>query len=89
RRLRYTEHLVFALHLHAFWFLLLLLLLSEQAWLSGLATLAVPVYTFLALRRVYGGGWFVRLLIMALGALLYTVSISILMVMVVIWSLLF
>jgi len=89
RRLRYTEHLVFALHLHAFWFLVLLLVLSDQPWLSGLATFAVPVYAFLALRRVYGGGWLVRLLIMALGALLYTVSISILMVMVVIWSLLF
>jgi len=89
RRLRYTEHLVFALHLHAFWFLVLLLTLTDQSWLSGLAALAVPVYAFIAMRRVYGGGWFVRLMIMLLVSLLYTVAISILMVFVVIWSLLF
>ena len=34
RRLRYTEHLVFALHLHAFGFLMLALMLPGIGWLS-------------------------------------------------------
>ena len=29
RRMRYTEHLVFALHVHAFWFAALLLTLPD------------------------------------------------------------
>lgn len=57
RRLHYTEHLVFALHVHAFWFAMLALLLLNLSWLSAAAMLAVPVYTVIALRRVYGGAW--------------------------------
>ena len=55
RRLRYTEHLVFALHLHAVWFLLLALMLPGLAALTAPAMLAVPVYGWLSLRRVHGG----------------------------------
>ncbi len=54
--LRYTEHLVFALHLHCVWFLSLWavalpspLPLGALAWSLG--------YTLLALRRVYGRSW--------------------------------
>ncbi|MBP6902478.1 MAG: DUF3667 domain-containing protein [Burkholderiaceae bacterium] len=53
RRLRYTEHLITALHLHAFWFLMMGLMLSGQAWLLVPALLAIPVYGWLALGRVY------------------------------------
>ena len=54
RRLRYTEHLITALHLHAFWFLMLGLMLTGQAWLAVPAMLAIPIYGWLALGRVYG-----------------------------------
>ncbi|HSM21567.1 MAG TPA: DUF3667 domain-containing protein, partial [Rubrivivax sp.] len=37
RRLRYTEHLVFALHVHAFWFAMLALIITDLPWLSSLA----------------------------------------------------
>lgn len=57
RRLRYTEHLVFALHVHSFWFAMLALNLVALPWISALAAWAVPVYTLLAMRRVYGGRW--------------------------------
>jgi hypothetical protein len=68
---RYTEHLVFALHLHAFWFVALLLTLGNVAWLTLLAALAIPLYTWLAMRRVYGGRWWARLLRTALLSTLY------------------
>ena len=89
RRLHYTEHLVFALHLHAFWFLLLALMLLNQPWLTGLAFMVLPVYTWLAMRRVYGGRWWPRLLRSALISSVYSVSLMFAMLGVVIWALLF
>jgi hypothetical protein len=82
RALHYTEHLVFALHVHAFWFFALLVALPGQDWLSGLAMLVVPVYTFMAMRRVYGGRWGWRVLRSALVALVYLVVLSMVLVMV-------
>jgi hypothetical protein len=57
RRMRYTEHLVFALHLHAFWFVALALLEVGFVPVQSAALLAIPVYAVLAMRRVYGGAW--------------------------------
>ena len=62
RRLHYTEHLVFALHLHAFWFLALALALPGISGLTTVAVLLVPLYGLLAMRRVYGGRWWSLLL---------------------------
>lgn len=55
RGLRYTEHLVFALHLHAFWFLAGGLAAVPVPPLRLLLLPAMPVYAFMAARRVYGG----------------------------------
>jgi hypothetical protein len=76
RRLRYTEHLVFALHVHAFWFLMLALTLIDQAWLSVIAFIAVPVYTLMAMRRVYGGRFWPRLLRAGVVSALYGVALT-------------
>ncbi|MBK6789996.1 MAG: DUF3667 domain-containing protein [Betaproteobacteria bacterium] len=76
RRLRYTEHLVFALHVHAFWFVMLALVMTDLPWLSSLAALAVPVYTLLAMRVVYGGRWGPRLLRAALVSVLYGLTLG-------------
>ena len=66
RGFSYTEHLVFALHLHAFWFLMLTLMMLSLAWLAwlgwvgllsvvvGMVLIWMPVYAGLAFRRVYG-----------------------------------
>ncbi len=76
RVMRYTEHLVFALHLHAFWFAALLLTLGNVGWLTTLVALAIPVYTWLAMRRVYRDRWWTLLLRTAVLALLYLVVMS-------------
>ncbi len=74
RRLRYTEHLVFALHVHAFWFIALAFTLPDRIWLSLPAFTAVPIYTMLALRRVYGGRRWPRFLRAGLVAVLYAMT---------------
>ena len=88
RRLRYTEHLVFALHLHSFWFLMFALMLWDLPGLAALAFMAVPVYALLAMRRVYGGRWWPRLLRAALLTTLYMVALLFVMLGVAIWTLL-
>ncbi|MED5620476.1 DUF3667 domain-containing protein [Ideonella sp. BN130291] len=57
RRMRYGEHVVFALHMHAFWFLALLALwlLPDAATFWGV--LGVVGYGVWALRTVYDGRW--------------------------------
>lgn len=71
RRLRYTEHLVFALHLQAFWFLALALLLFKSNALNAAVTLGLPLYTLVAMRRVFGGRVWPLLLRAAVVAALY------------------
>ncbi len=53
--LRYTEHLVFALHLHCVWFLTLWL--AAVPHMGPLAAFASLAYTVLALRHVYRRPW--------------------------------
>jgi hypothetical protein len=55
--LRYTEHLVVALHLHAFWFLALAAARLLGALGSVVGPCAILVYAYFALGRVYGGAW--------------------------------
>ena len=71
RRLRYTEHLVFALHVHALWFLALVVVMTGPDWLALGAMLGVPLYTLLAMKRVYGGRWWPRLLRAGVVSVLY------------------
>jgi hypothetical protein len=89
RGLRYTEHLVFALHLHAFWFLCLLLTLLPVTGMAMVAAVLVPAYALAALRRVYGGRWHWLALRASLVAVLYALALVIGLVALVFWSLLF
>lgn len=52
---RYAEHFVFSLHSHSFWFLALLL--AMLARLEGPMMFAVFGHGLVAMRRVYGLGW--------------------------------
>ena len=88
RRLRYTEHLVFALHLHSFWFAVIVLTQLPLSWLADLAALAIPVYAVLASQRVYGGRWWATLLRNAAVAAAYTVTLLLAMGLVGMWALL-
>ena len=56
----YVEHFVFALHLHAFMFLVftLMLLLRSVPYLPGFLFFWMCVYSWIAMKRVYGQGWF-------------------------------
>lgn len=85
RRLHYTEHLVFALHVHAFWFLMLGVSLLPWSWPGNIAALAVPVYTLLAMRRVYGGRLWPRLLRAAVVSLLYGVTMLVAFALLGLW----
>ncbi len=88
RRMHYTEHLVFALHVHALWFLVFGLVLLPLQWLQVLL-LVVPVYTLMAMKRVYGGRWWLRWLRAGLVMLMYGMTLMLVMVLLGLWSFLF
>ncbi len=72
RKMTYGSHVVFALHLHTFW-LLVVLLATAHDWFSLFATFAIPIYTLLAMRRVYRGGWIKTIAKAAFVACVYVV----------------
>ena len=57
RGLGYTEHMVFSLHVHAFWFVALALMQLPTEAAGWLGMLAIGTYTLLAMHRVYAGRW--------------------------------
>ena len=61
RRKRYfVEHFIFALHVHAFMFAIFLLnvILRDVPVVGLLLLLWIPLYSLLAMKTVYGQGWF-------------------------------
>lgn len=85
---RYTEHLVFALHLHAFWFAALLLCLPPLPWLRALTAGACLLYPLVALQRVYARRWWSTLLRAGLLLLLNLFTIGFALAAVLILTLL-
>ena len=73
---RYGVHLLFTVHLHCFAFILLMLMFLPFSPLRTVLELAGVAYAFLALRRVYGGGWGRTLWRMAVLGFLDFVAIS-------------
>jgi hypothetical protein len=53
----YVEHLIFALHVHAFAFVIALARLPLPSWAGLVGFLVLPVYVVVALRDTYGGSW--------------------------------
>jgi hypothetical protein len=89
RRRRYIAHLVFSLHLHSFAFLVLIAGLVVDLAVqapegsgpgNALAVLAIAVYSFLALRRVYGQGRLLTVLKMAFLLLGYLLALIVTMI---------
>ena len=81
---RYVAHLVFSLHLHSFAFLTLVVGLvidlvvgatEESRPGNGLAVLVIAIYSFLALRRVYGQGRFLTVMKMVFLLVGYLVAL--------------
>ena len=88
KRRFYIEHLIFALHTHAFVFLstviiigLGFLLALKSTALSAIACVflgfAVVIQLLVAIRRVYRQNWFATVFKFALGSLIYLVLLSI------------
>jgi hypothetical protein len=71
RRMRYTAHLVYALHMHAFWFIVLALMQIPWALLDYAGPAVMALYAMLSGRRVYGGRWGPRLLRFVVLSLIY------------------
>jgi hypothetical protein len=90
RRMRYTEHLVFALHVHAFVFVALALQIisNEIVWLTAIAALSIPLYVLWAMHRVYGGRWWWLLLRAGAISLLHVITLTFALAFVGVWSLL-
>jgi hypothetical protein len=80
----YVEHLVYALHIHAFLYVgVIITSLAVMAvnrtlpvlggWITGLMTIAIIVQIFLSIRRVYRQGWFTTIFKFLFGGLVYCV----------------
>lgn len=78
----YVEHLVFALHCHAFYFLLLLVVSllpggKVATDIGGTAVLVgAPVYSVAALKRTYDQGWFKTLIKSGMLAFAYFILLG-------------
>lgn len=77
RDLRYTEHLVFALHLHAFWFLALILTVPSPWWLGMPAFAWMAIYALLAMKHVFGGRAWALALRAATISVVYATTLSV------------
>lgn len=95
----YVEHLLFVLHFHAFFFLILTLqvlfqrtttLLAMPGWTGNLAvfvvSLYIPLYLYKAMRRVYGQGRLLTILKYLVLLLSYTIGFSIIMLLAVLYT---
>lgn len=88
RRMRYTEHLVFALHLHSFWFAIVALMQVVPGG-AFIGMIAVPAYALLATQRVYRGRWWATLARNAFVAVAYALTLTAALGTVAFWTLIF
>lgn len=84
KRRFYVEHLVYALHIHTFFYVAMIItslavmganrtVPALGGWITGLMTCAIIVQVFLSIRRVYGQGWFMTMAKFLFGGLVYSV----------------
>ena len=88
KRRYYTEHLVFALHLHTFWFLMLMVYLTPTRWVALPALMALMLYPLAALHRVYGTRWWSTAIRAPLLFVLHLVTVVMVLMSVFVWTLL-
>ncbi len=85
RKFLYVQHLVHALHLHAFAFMLYGLLLAGLvffhlsdtifSWLNALAFIALIIYVLISFWRVYQQGWFKTFVKLFLLSIIYSTTL--------------
>lgn len=82
KRRFYVEHLVYALHIHTFLYVAVVItalsamaanrtLPAASGWIIGLMSCAIFVQIFLSIRRVYGQGWIFSAFKFVLGGFVY------------------
>jgi hypothetical protein len=83
----YGTHVVFALHQHCLWFLLMLLLMLPwwPALVEALIMAWLVSYGFIALKRVYGSGWLVTILSGLVVGTLYLTALGVVTTTLAIW----
>lgn len=83
----YVEHLVYALHVHTFLYVSVILtslavmganrtVPALSGWITAVMTIAIIVQIFLSIRRVYRQGWFMSLVKFCLGGVVYLFIIA-------------
>ena len=77
RKLYYGEHVVYALHVHAFAFFALLLKALLPRYVGDAVFLAAMVYYFIAMQRFFGGRWWATSLRYAVIGTIYPLLLSI------------
>jgi hypothetical protein len=83
----YIEHFVFALHLHAFSFLLFIpLLLYRSGAVGTLVSIVIPIYTFVAMKRVYDQGYAMTFLKWVALAFTYSLFVGLGLTFALVWA---
>ena len=83
----FGEHFLFALHVHSFWFLVLLvLLLPLPEWSRALLQVYLCVYTVMALRAVYPAAWWKTVLKGLAIGVAYLASLAVATTMIAVWA---
>lgn len=89
RRMPYGEHLVYALHVHAFTFFLLLLVAVASESVSPWLMWGGALYYWLAMRRVFRGRWWATALRYVLIGTLYPILLSLAIVATLVFAVFF
>ncbi|MDO9476382.1 MAG: DUF3667 domain-containing protein [Pseudohongiella sp.] len=89
QRARYAEHLVFALHLHCVFFLAMCLTVLAIPIIGQFIWLAVAVYTWMAVRRVYSCRWWSMALRLAGMFVLYAVLLVMALSVLALWVMIY
>ena len=88
RHIFYIDHLVYALHIHTFAYVAIMLIVaatiglnrvvpgSLAGWIIGLLWFAFAVQIFLSIRRVYRQGWFFSIFKFFVGGFVYLIVLS-------------
>lgn len=87
RNRTYGEHFLFALHVHCFWYLALLLaLLPVPVWIDMLLAAYLLGYSVMALHAVYGSAWWKTVLKGLAVGLAYAASLVVATTLVALWA---
>src|SRR5256886_1050204 len=85
RRIFYIDHLIYALHIHTFFYVGFMLIVLATiglnrvapgpiaAWIIALLWIAFVVQIFLSIRRVYRQGWFISIFKFLFGGFVYLI----------------